>query len=173
LSEVYAVSMTRVRDVPPRLVVDRQVQRGNKERPAKLISRKNDEAYVVDLPDDVMDAIRWHIREGYSGPEFLFSMDGDFPRYVDSHKRPLRDVQEALGLRTLGHHAIGRRSVASQANSAGHSMKAIQAQLGHRSRQSTDLHIVMSSSAAGQLRLVQGLAPSAPAHVNHVSTGTK
>ena len=173
LSEVYAISKDRVRDIPARLVVDRQVQRGHKKRPAKLITRKNDEAYVLDLPDDVMEAIRWHIDEGFSGSEFLFSEDGKFPRYVDSHKRPLRTVQHKLGLRELSHHAIGRRSVASQANRAGHSVKAIQAQLGHRSRQSTDLYIASSSSTAGQLRLVTSLAPSAPAHVNLTSTRGK
>ena len=63
-----------------------------------LITRKNDEAYVLDLPDDVMEAIQWHVREGFSGPEFLFSDDGEFPKYVDSHKRPLREVQRELGL---------------------------------------------------------------------------
>jgi len=170
LSEVYAISRDRVRDIPPRLVVDRQVQRGTKGRASKLITRKNDEAYVLAVPDDVMEAIRWHVREGYAGPEFLFSKDGDFPKYVDSHKRPLRTVQRALGLRELSHHAIGRRSVACQANTRGHSVKAIQAQLGHRSRQSTDLYIDASSNAAGQLRLVQGLAPSAPAHGNLTAT---
>ena len=138
----------------------------------KLITRKNDEAYVLDLPDDVIDAIRWHIKQGYSGPEFLFSQTGEFPKYVDSHKRPLREVQRALRLRELSHHAIGRRSVASQANQAGHPVKAIQAQLGHRSRQSTDLYIAASSSGPAQLRLVRGLAPSAPAHVNLKSTAS-
>jgi hypothetical protein len=49
-------------------------------------------------------------------------------------------------------------------------VKAIQAQLGHRSRQSTDMYIAASSSSAAQLRLVRGLAPSAPAHVNLTST---
>lgn len=136
--------------------------------------RASERRRVVDLPDDVMEAVRWHVDAGYAGPEFLFSKDGDFPKYVDSHKRPLRTVQRTLGLRELGHHAIGRRSVASQANHAGHSVKAIQAQLGHRSRQSTDLYIATTSNAAGQLRLVQALAPSAPAHViNRVSTGIK
>jgi len=172
LSEVYAISVDRVRDIPPQLVVDRQVQRGHQDRQAKLITRKNDEAYVLDLPDDVMEAIRWHIHQGFAGPEFLFSETGEFPKYVDSHKRPLREVQRELGLRELSHHAIGRRSVASQANSAGHPVKAIQAQLGHRSRQSTDMYIAASSSSAAQLRLVRGLAPSAPAHVTLTSTGT-
>ena len=173
LSEVYAISKCRVRDVPPRLVVDRQVQRGHKGRPAKLITRKNDEAYVLDLPDDVVAAIRWHVEQGFAGEEFLFCQDGDFPKYMDSHNRPLRAVQRKLGLRELSHHAIGRRSVASQANRAGHSVKAIQAQLGHRSRQSTDLYIASSSSSAGQLRLVASLAPAAPAHVNQASTGSE
>ncbi|MFW5876098.1 MAG: tyrosine-type recombinase/integrase [Myxococcota bacterium] len=171
LSEVYAISTDRVRDIPPRLVVDRQVQRAYKNRPVKLITRKNDEAYVLDLPDDVMDAIKWHVEQGYAGPEFLFSKDGTFPKYLDSHKRPLREVQRELGLRELSHHALGRRSVASQANAMGHSVKAIQAQLGHRSRQSTDMYIAASSNSAGQLRLVRELAPRKPAHGNLASTG--
>ncbi|HJK91860.1 MAG TPA: hypothetical protein RMH85_16365 [Polyangiaceae bacterium LLY-WYZ-15_(1-7)] len=52
----------------------------------------------------------------------MFSQDETFGKYLDAYKRQLRIVQ-----RELGHHAIGRRSVASQANRAGHSMKAIQA----------------------------------------------
>jgi len=34
--EVYAVARSRIRDVPPQLIVDRAVQRGNKSRPAML-----------------------------------------------------------------------------------------------------------------------------------------
>jgi hypothetical protein len=47
--------------------------------------------------------------------EFLFSKDGTFPRYIDSYKRPAPEVQRALGLRELNHHALGRHSLASQA----------------------------------------------------------
>ena len=34
--EVYAIARDRIRDIPPQLIVDRSVQRGNKERPAML-----------------------------------------------------------------------------------------------------------------------------------------
>jgi hypothetical protein len=47
---------------PPQLIVDRAVQRGTKNRPAMLATRKNNEAYVLDLTQDIVDAIRWHIR---------------------------------------------------------------------------------------------------------------
>ena len=40
--------------------------------------------YTLELPADVMAAIEWHISQGYAGPEFLFSKDGTFPRYIDS-----------------------------------------------------------------------------------------
>ena len=46
---------------------------GTKDRPAKLIPRKNNEGYVLELTDDIVDAIQWHIEQGYAGPEFLFS----------------------------------------------------------------------------------------------------
>jgi integrase len=62
---------------------------------------------------------------------------GDFPRYIDSHVRPLTLVQQKLGLRLLSHRKVGRHSVASQAVTGGESFKAVQAQLGHRSEQST------------------------------------
>jgi hypothetical protein len=39
-----------------------------------------------------------HVDQGYAGPQFLFSQDGTFPKHLDSHKRPLRTVQKALGL---------------------------------------------------------------------------
>jgi hypothetical protein len=74
--EVYAVARSRIRDVPPQLIVDRAVQRGNKSRPAMLGPRKNNKALTLALTEDVADAIRWHIRQRYSGAEFLFSKDG-------------------------------------------------------------------------------------------------
>jgi integrase len=171
VSEVYAVSRSRLRDIPPQLIVDRAVQRGTKERPAMLVTRKNDEAYVLDLTHDIMEAIRWHIRLGYAGPEFLFSQDGTFPRYIDGYKQPARKVQRALGLRPLSHHALGRHSVASQAVTGGLSIKAVQAQLGHRSEQSTHMYAHLGSGA--QLRLVEALTPAAPPHVNVASTAEK
>lgn len=171
VSEVYATSRSRLRDIPPQLVVDRAVQRGTKDRPAMLVTRKNDEAYVLELTQDIVEAIRWHIRQGYAGPEFLFSKDGSFPRYIDGYKRAAREVQQALGLRPLSHHALGRHSVASQAVTGGLSIKAVQAQLGHRSEQSTHMYAHLGSGA--QLRLVEALTPAAPPHVNVASTSEK
>jgi len=83
-----------------------------------------------------------------------------------------RAVQEGKGDRPaqLGHHKIGRHSVASQAATAGRSIKAIQAQLGRQSAQST--HQYAHLGARAQLRLVQALAPSSPPHVNVRSTST-
>jgi hypothetical protein len=48
-----------------------------------------------------------------------FSKTGAFPRYIDSHVRPLKLVQQKLGLRLLSHHKVGRHSVASQAVTGG------------------------------------------------------
>ena len=168
--EVYAIARSRIRDIPPQLIVDRAVQRGTKDRPALLGTRKNNKSLTLSLAQDVVDAIRWHIKQGYSGQEFLFSADGTFPRHLDSHKRPLRTVQRALGLRELSHHQVGRHSVASQAATGGHSIKAIQAQLGHQSPQSTHLYAHLGQQA--QLRLVEALQPVSPPHVNVRSTGS-
>jgi integrase len=162
VSEVYAISKSRLRDIPPELIVDRAVQRGTKIRSAMLVTRKNNEAYTLGLAEDIVDAIRWHVRQGYAGPEFLFSKDGSFPRYIDSYGRPMVAVQRALGLRPLSHHALGRHSVASQAVTGGHSIKAVQAQLGHRSEQSTHMYAHLGSGA--QLRLVEALQPAAAPH---------
>jgi integrase len=166
--EVYAIARDRIRDIPPQLIVDRSVQRGNKERPAMLAPRKNNKVLTLALTEDVVDAIRWHIQQGYAGPEFLFSKDGRFPTRIYSHARPLRAVQRALGLREIGHHQVGRHSVASQAATGGHSIKAIQAQLGHTSAKSTHQYAHLGQRA--QLRLVADLEPSAPPHVNVRST---
>jgi integrase len=160
--EVYAISRSRLRDIPPQLVIDRAVQRGTKDRSAMLVTPKNNEGRVLDLTPDILDAIRWHIRQGYAGPEFLFSESGIFPRYIDGYMRPARAVQRALGLRQLSHHALGRHSVASQAVTRGHSIKAVQAQLGHRSEQSTHIYAHLGSGA--QLRLVEALRPASPPH---------
>jgi integrase len=149
------------------------VQRGTKTREARLAPRKNDEAYVLDLTADVLAAVDWHVSEGYAGPYFLFSKNGVFPRYIDSHVRPLKLVQQKLGLRVLSHHKVGRHSVASQAVTGGASVKAVQAQLGHRSEQSTHKYAHLGSEA--QRRLVEALQPRvAPhdrgSHVNLAST---
>ena len=79
-------------------------------------------------------------------------------------------MQRALGLRELSHHQIGRHSVASQAATGGHSIKAIQAQLGHQSAKSTHLYAHLGYQA--QLRLVEALQPVSPPHVSVRSTGS-
>jgi site-specific recombinase XerD len=72
------------------------------------------------------------------------------------------------------HHKVGRHSVASQAVTAGTSVKAVQAHLGHLSEQSTHKYSHLGSGA--QKRLVEALKPTlAPhereSHVNVASTG--
>jgi hypothetical protein len=127
---VYAISHRQIRRERLQLVVDQSVQRGTKTREARLVTRKNDEAYVLDVTADILAAIAWHIGAGYAGPEFLFSKTGAFPRYIDSHVRPLTYVQQKLGLRLLSHHKVGRHSVASQAVTSGESVKTVQARSG-------------------------------------------
>jgi integrase len=96
--EVYALAKSRIRESPPQLIIDRAVQRGAKDRPARLGTRKNNKTLTLSLTPDVADAIRWHVEQGYSGPEFLFVPGDSFPKRLDSHKRA---VQRALGLREL------------------------------------------------------------------------
>jgi integrase len=162
VGEVYAITHRQMRREPPRLIVDHAVQRGTMTRPALLSSRKNDEAYVLDLTADILAAVDWHVSAGYAGPEFLFSKTGAFPRYIDSHVRPLKFVQSKLGLRALSHHKAGRHSVASQAVTGGESIKAVQAQLGHRSEQSTHKYMHLGSGA--QRHLVEALQPARAPH---------
>jgi hypothetical protein len=66
---------------------------------------------VLDLTAHVLAAIDWHVSEGYGGPEFLFSKTDVFPRYIDSHVRALKLVQQKLGLRVLSHHKVGEAHV--------------------------------------------------------------
>src|SRR5579872_36312 len=80
--------------------------------------------------------------------EFLFIKTGTFPRYIDSHVRTLTLVQRKLGLRMLSHHKVGRHSVASQAVTGGPPLKAVQAQLGHRSEQSTHRYAHLGEGSA-------------------------
>jgi hypothetical protein len=72
------------------------------------------------------------------------------------------DVQTKLGLRPIRHHALGRHSLASQAATGGHSIKAIRAQPGHRSEASTHKYAHLGSQA--QLRVVEALVPQSPPH---------
>jgi integrase len=53
---------------------------------------------------------------------------------------------------------VGRHSVASQAVTSGESVKAVQAQLGHRSEQSTHQYAHLGSGA--QRRLIEALMPN-------------
>jgi integrase len=57
---------------------------------------------------------------------------------------------------------VGRHSVASQAVTGGESVKAVQAQLGHRSEQSTHQYAHLGSGA--QRRLVEALKPARAPH---------
>jgi len=116
---MYAIERRLIRRAPVRLVVEQAVQRGTKTRTTKIVSRKNDEAYVLDLTEDVLAAVDWRVGAGYAGKEFLFSKTGDLPRYIDSHVRPLKLVQQKLGLRLLSHRKVGRHSVASLAVTSG------------------------------------------------------
>jgi len=159
---VYGVPHSQILREGMQLVVDQAVQRGTKTRASRLATRKNDEADVLDLTPDILAAVDWHIGQGYGGPEFLFSKTGDFARYVDSHIRPLKLVQQKLGLRLLSHQKVGRHSVASQAVTSGESVKAVQAQLGHRSEQSTHKYAHLGSGA--QKRLIETLKPKAAPH---------
>lgn len=88
-------------------------------------------------------------REALAGPEYqyLFCDGPELPRFLESHKRPLRFVQKKLGLRPLSHHKIGRHSVGGQALTAGLSPRALQALLGHQSAQSTARYANIGSLA--------------------------
>ena len=99
-----------------------------------------------------MDTIHWHVGRSHAGEEFLFSQDGTYPQKVNARAKVLLAVQKALGLRELGHHEIGCHSVASQVATGGHSIRAIPAQLGHRSAQSTDGYRGHQPSAGGGTR---------------------
>ena len=160
--EVYAIAHRQIRREPAKLVVDSAVQRGTKKREAKLVTRKNDEAYVLDLTDDIIAAVDWHMAQGFAGEEFLFTKTGTFPRYIDRHKRPLLLVQQKLGLRELSHHKLGRHSVASQAVTGGVSVRVVQQQLGHRSSESTEGYAHLGDGA--QRKLVESLKPSRAPH---------
>jgi integrase len=160
--ELYALSHRQVRHIPPSIIIDQQVQVAKGGRKAKLITRKNNEGLRLLITQDVLDAIKWHIDQGYAGEEFLFFKEDKFSRWLDGHKKPLKTVQRKLGLRRLGHHAIGRHSVASQAATNGESIKAIQAQLGHKSEASTHKYAHLGNKA--QLRVVESLKPAMPPH---------
>jgi site-specific recombinase XerD len=163
--EVYALSHRQFHRELLKVTVDQAVQRGTKKREAVLTTRKNDEAYELDITADILAAVDWHVAQGFSGREFLFSKTGQFPRYIDSHVRPLKLVQQKLGLRLLSHHKIGRHSVASQAVTGGQPIKAVQAQLGHRSEQSTHKYAHLGNDA--QRRVVEALKPVRAPHEAH------
>jgi hypothetical protein len=117
--EVYGIARRQLHRESLRLVIDQAVQRGTKTRASRLAPRKNEEAYGLDITADIVQAVDWHLEQCSGGPEFLFSKTGAFPRYIDSHVRPVRLVRKKFGLRMLSHHKVGRHSVASQAVTSG------------------------------------------------------
>ncbi|HWA71091.1 MAG TPA: hypothetical protein VG937_02085 [Polyangiaceae bacterium] len=90
--------------------------------------------------------------------------------------RPLKLVQQKLGLRLLSHHKVGRHSMASRAVTGGESIKAVQAQLGHVSWQSTHKYApglgrsVAFGDRAQTARAPHDDEPPREAHVNRMST---
>jgi hypothetical protein len=40
--------------------------------------------FRLDLTEDILAAVDWHVSAGYAGPEFLFSRTSVFPRYIDN-----------------------------------------------------------------------------------------
>ena len=162
--EVYPIEREQLRDNPLSIAIDRAAIRGEKERPAQIVPyRKNEEQWTLLITPDVWEAVQWHIDRGYAGERFLFLKNRDaLPKHLDSHRRPLRIVQRAKGLRYLSHHKIGRHSVGGQSSSAGISTRVLQSQLGHKSIQSTARYANLANFA--QLKLLQDLAPATPPH---------
>lgn len=135
--ELYGIEHRHFQREQGVLRIDQAVERGTKERDAELKLRKGNDTLVLHVTDDVFDVYEWHCRRGFAGKRLVFSPADTIPRYLDSHKYPLKDVQRAKKLRQLSHHTVGRHSVGSQAIAAGVHMKAVQRQLGHKSEAST------------------------------------
>ena len=87
--EVCAITHRQLRREPPRPIVDPAVQRETKTKQAKIVSRKNDEAYVLDLTEDVLAAVDWHQGAGYAGRSFY----SRGPAYFLVHRQPRRALE--------------------------------------------------------------------------------
>lgn len=149
--EIYPIEHRQFERDKATLRIDQAATRGTSARPSELKLRKGNDMLVLGLPPDVLAAYEWHCKMGYAGKSLVFSPADTIPRYLDSHKAPLKVVQEKRGLRKFGHHVIGRHSVASQAIAAGAHMKAVQKLLGHKSEQSTHRYAHAESDATREI----------------------
>lgn len=160
--EIYPIEHSKFMRERGRVLIDQAAVRGTTTRPLVLKLRKGNDTLVLEVTSDVFDAYDWHCRMGFAGQQYVFCPSDKIPKYLDSHKAPIRIVQDALALRPLSHHRLGRHSVGSQANQHGSDPKAIQAQLGHQSPQSTQKYLHVSNDA--QRKLVESLRPARAPH---------
>ena len=161
--EVYPIEHEQFQLDSMQLVIDRAAQRGTKDRPADVKPyRKAGDTMTLGITQDIVDAYRWHLKQGYAGKRLVFCPTDVIPKFLDSHRAPLEIVVKKIGLRRLTHHKLGRHSVGSQADDIGATTKAIQKQLGHQSAQSTAKYVHGSSKA--QRAIVEALRPSRAPH---------
>jgi hypothetical protein len=154
---------------------DQAVQRGTKTRPSRLATRKNDEAYVLDITPDILAAVDLAHQSGLrrGGVPLL-----EVQRLCTLHRQPRPAAQAGAGEARApfaqppqGGEALGRDPRRHQRRVG----QGVQAQLGHRSEQST--HKYAHPGSGAQKRLIETLKPKAApreavrsAHVNVGST---
>lgn len=154
--EVYGIARRPIHREALRLVIDQAVQHGTKTRASCFAPRKNDEAYALDITADIVQAVDWHVEQGYGGPEFLFSKTGDFPRYIDSHV-PLKWCRQG----SASHAQPPQVGTAFGRKPSRHQRRGGEGPARHKSEQSTHKYAHLGSGA--QRRLMEGLKPAAAA----------
>jgi integrase len=161
--EVYPIEHSQFLCARLQLAIDKAVIRGTSTRDCVVRpARKGGDTMTLEITQDIVDAYRWHVKNGYAGDRLVFCPTDKIPRHLDSHVVPMKLVQAKLGLRKLTHHKLGRHSVGSQADDIGATHKAIQRQLGHQSPRSTDQYVHGSSKA--QRAIVEALRPKRAPH---------
>ena len=58
------------------------------------------------LAEDVLAAVDWHVASGLRRMRIYSPRPASFPRYLASHVRPWKLVQQKLELRSLCHHEV-------------------------------------------------------------------
>jgi len=76
--------------------------------------RKNNKALTLALTEDVADAIRGHIRQGYAGAEFLFSKDGTFSVRINAHVGQVAQLRLVAGLEPSAPPHVNVRSTSGK-----------------------------------------------------------
>ena len=162
--ELYALTHDKFRRDTMEILIDCRAVPGKQDRESFIApGRKSGDTLLLRVSQDVFDAYDWHCNMGHAGDRLVMFASDRLTMALDGHKTVLRSIQVRLGLPLYPHHAIGRHSVASQADATQQTPTTIQAQLGHKNVKTT-MGYIHASKRKAQSRVQDALRPARAPH---------